>query len=109
MSNPNDERDALAEIHGADAGLMVSMSGKKMIEQTMYGIGKDKFIAGWSAALKSKVVREMAEALTKAQNIIVEDECEECGTFKGVRYHIKEIEPILTAYRSAIADEKEGE
>lgn len=40
----------------------------------------------------------LAGALEKVQSIVVEDECEECGTFKGVRYEVKPAVEALAAY-----------
>jgi len=50
------------------------------------------------AALKAEAER-LAEVLEKGQNIIVSDTCEECETFKEVRYEITPIKEALTAFR----------
>jgi len=41
----------------------------------------------------------MLEALERAENIIVEDNCDECGTFQGVRYHVK---PVTEAIQKVV-------
>lgn len=56
--------------------------------------------ADW-AMFDSELVRELVGALKKAQNIVVEETCEECGTFWSMRYEIKPITELLASYEAA--------
>jgi hypothetical protein len=40
-------------------------------------------------------VRVLTEALKKAEFIIVENECDECGTYTNIKYHIKPVSEAL--------------
>lgn len=53
--------------------------------------------------------RALVSEVAKAENIVVEDTCEECGTFKSVRYSVKSATEALTRFREFLKQNGLGE
>lgn len=89
------------DVFTADPDGVSSCPAKHWVDGRRFQFEQDRLaIEKLNRSLESAI-----EHLKKAQNIIVEDECEECGTFKGVRYEIKPITDFLAKLKKELGRE----